>query len=228
MSIEAIPWQDFQKQLRWRQGEHVAAIAPTGAGKTTLMQALLPYRKYSIFLGTKPDDPLYRSIQKKGFRRVESVAEIKPWDDKILLWPKQRKTIADTFTIQKRVFLDVFDMVVNQRAWTLWVDECKYMAEQLGLSRSLTYCLEQLRSINGTTVNGAQRPVWLPKSVLANSSHVFLWKTTDRDDLKRLADIGGLDAKLVGKEAQSLGRHEFIYVHTRGTEVKMIRSQVER
>lgn len=226
MTIESVSWDEFQTRFRWKQGEHVAAIAPTGAGKTTLMRALIPYRKYSIFMGTKPDDPLYRAIQREGFRRVESVAEIKPWDNKILLWPKQRKTIAETFSLQKRVFRDAFDMVVNQRAWTLWVDECKYMSEQLGLTRSLTYCLEQLRSINGTTINGAQRPVWLPKSVLANSSHVFLWKTTDRDDQRRLADIGGLDARVVAAEAHTLGKHEFIYIHTRGTEIKMLRSQV--
>lgn len=226
--IESIGWDEFQRGFKWRQGEHVAAIAPTGAGKTTLMRALLPLRKYSIFFGTKPDDPLYRKIMREGFVRVESVKDIKPWDDKILLWPKQRPTIAETYSVQKRAFSEAFDMVVNQKAWTIWVDECKYMAEQLSLSRSLTYCLEQLRSIKGTTISGAQRPVWLPRSVLANSSHVFLWRTNDRDDARRLADVGGADWRVVASEARLLGKHEFIYIYARGTEVTMKRSQVRR
>lgn len=227
--IDSVSWSQFLTQFRWRQGEHVAAIAPTGAGKTTLMQALLPYRSHSIFFGTKPDDPLYRDLVRKNkFRRVESFADVKPWDKRILLWPKQRDTIRATESNMARQFRFAFDRVVKQGAWSLWFDECKYMAEKLGLQRELTYCLEQLRSVKGTTISGAQRPVWLPRSVLANSSHVFLWSTTDRDDARRLADIGGVDAKRLAERARTLGKHEFIYVYTRGTESRMMRSQVGR
>jgi hypothetical protein len=225
--VESVPWDEFKSQFVWNQGEHIAAIAPTGAGKTTLMRALMPYRKYSIFFGTKPDDPLYRDlIRKNGFRRVESFADVKPWDRKVMLWPKQRDTIRATEANMARQFRAAFDRVVKQKAWTLWLDECKYMSEKLGLQRELTYCLEQLRSVKGTTISGAQRPVWLPRSVLANSSHVFLWRTTDREDARRLSDIGGIDAKQLASEAHTLGKHEFIYVHTRGVESRMIRSQV--
>ena len=41
------------------------AIAPTGAGKTTLFKNLLPYRQYNIFFGTMPDDKLYKSLIKQ-------------------------------------------------------------------------------------------------------------------------------------------------------------------
>ena len=36
--IERVPWNSFLKTFDWKQGEHVAAIAPTGAGKTTLFK----------------------------------------------------------------------------------------------------------------------------------------------------------------------------------------------
>ena len=228
MAIESVQWEDFQRSFKWRQGEHVALVAPTGAGKTTLMEALIPYRSHSIFFGTKPDDPLYRAIQRAGFRRIESISEARPWDKKLLLWPKQRPTIAATYATQHKAFREAFDTIVNQKAWTVWLDECKYMAEQLKLTRQLTYCLEQLRSINGTTISGAQRPVWLPRSVLSNSSHVFLWRTNDREDSRRLADIGGIDAREVAAEAKQLDKHEFIYIYARGVETSMIRSQVRK
>jgi hypothetical protein len=62
--------------------------------------------------------------------------------------------------------------------------------------------------------------------VLANASHVFLWKSTNREDQIKLADIGGIDSKIVRDEARALGRHEFIYIKTRGVNSKMVISQV--
>ena len=224
--IDYTEWQRFKGQFQWRQGEHLAAIAPTGAGKTTLFRELMPYRGYSIFLGTKLDDSLYRDIIKDGFRRVDSIDEIKPWDKQVILWPKPRKTIRETRANQARVFRRALDTIANQGGWTVWVDECKYMAQQLRLGDELTFCLEQLRSINSTVICGAQRPTWLPLSVLSNSTHVFLWKSVNRDDARRLSDVGGVDAKELSEHAKRLGDHEFLYVRTRGTNTKILRSQV--
>lgn len=224
--VERIAWEEFTRRFRWNQGEHVTAIAPTGAGKTTLFLELARLRKYNLFLGTKIDDPMYRKLIRRGFRRVDSIDDVRPWDENVLLWPKQQGTIPETMLHQRERFREAFNTIVKQGAWTLWVDESKYMAEHLGLKRELTYALEQLRSIKATIISGAQRPVFLPLSTLSNSSHVFLWKTPLDTDAKRLADIGGVDAKEVAAAAQSLGAHEFLYIHTRGTESDMVRSQV--
>lgn len=226
-SIPAIPWDEFVSRFRWAQGEHLAAVAPTGAGKTTLFSELMPYRRFSLMLGTKPDDKLYREIiAKRGFRRIESVSQIRSYDEKLLLWPKQRPTIRESVVAQQNAFREAFDMVVAQQAWTLWVDEAKYIAEYLRLRTELTYCLEQLRSINATVISGAQRPAWLPPSVLANSTHLFLWKSTRREDAQKLADVGGIDAKLIAEAAKSLDEHEFIYIKSRGTTSQVVRSEV--
>lgn len=216
------------KEFRWRQGEHLAAIAPTGAGKTTLFSELMPYRKYNIMFGTKPADSTYDKILKQGYVRIESVSEIRSYHKNYLLWPRQRKTIPETLIAQREAFQDAFNFIVAQRAWTVWVDESKYIAEMLKLKTELTFCLEQLRSIDATVICGAQRPAFLPLSVLSNSSHIFMWKTTLDTDAKRLGDIGGVDAREVMNIAKTLDRHEFLYIRTRGTDAKIIRSQVER
>lgn len=224
-----VPWDEFKESFRWKQGEHVMAVAPTGAGKTTLLSELIPMRKYSIFLGTKKDDKLYREIVRKhGFVRVESMDEIKPWENRIMLWPHHLKTIPQTYAVQRNAFKHALDITAEQGGWTLWADELKYMSEHLRMSHEWTYALEQFRSIGGTIIGGAQRPAWLPLSALSNASHVFLWKTNFSDDAKRLADIGGIDAKAVTAEMHTLGRHEFIYIQTRGTEARIVRTQVER
>ena len=222
------PWEQLKQNLHWKQGEHLAAIAPTGAGKTTLFSELMPMRKYNVMFGTKPADDTYDRILKNGFERIESMDEVKPYHKNYLLWPSQRKTIQQTLVAQRSAFLDAMDIIVSQRAWTVWVDESKYIAEMLKLRTELTYCLEQLRSINATIICGAQRPAFLPLSVLSNSSHIFMWRTTLDTDAKRLSDIGGINAKEVMREAQTLGKHEFLYIYTRGVEADIYRSQVER
>lgn len=226
--VDHIPWDTFKQRFRWTVGEHVTAIAPTGAGKTTLFKALADYRKYSLFFGTKMDDPLYRDLMKKGFRRIDTVSDIKGYDEKLLLWPKPQKTILETRAHQSQVFRDALNAIVKHGGWTVWFDEAKYMVQQLRLGDELTFAYEQLRSINATIISGAQRPAFLPLSALSNASHVFLWKSNLDTDAKRLADIGGIDAKAIAHEARTLGSHEFLYIHTRGTQTELARSQAPR
>jgi len=215
--IVRVPWRDFNKTFDWRQGEHLTAIAPTGAGKTTLFKHLVKKRTYNIFFGTKPDDKLYHQLLADGFVRKESFDEIKPWENNILLWVKQRSTIRETIDAQREAFRQALNSIVIQKGWTVWIDEAKYLSQMLGLKEELTYCVEQLRSIDSTVICGAQRPAFLPPSVLAGSTHVFLWKTTNKLDAEKLSDIGGIDASIVRNEAKSLGKHEFIYIKSRGT-----------
>jgi hypothetical protein len=228
LEIPALSWDAFVRRFRWKQGEHLAAVAPTGAGKTTLLLELIPYRGHSIFFGTKPDDPLYHKlVSKHGFRRVESVEEIRAYETKILLWPKPVPgNIKATMVKQQHAFSAAINLVVSQGGWTVWLDESKYMAENLGLKLLLTYLLEQSRSINVTVICGGQRPAWLPASTLPNSTHFFLWKSNKREDAQRLADIGGIDAKMITEVLKTLDEHEFLYIKARGTSSQVVRSQV--
>jgi hypothetical protein len=224
--IQKVSWEQFQNEIfRWKQAEQVAIIAPTGAGKTTLEKHLIPFRGYNIFFGTKPDDKLYHQILKEGFVRKENFGDIRSWENNVLLWPKQRKTIEETMNTQFNTFKEAMDQIVLEKGWTVWFDEAKYISQMLGLRKSLEYCVEQLRSIHSTTICGAQRPSWIPASVLAGATHIFLWKTTHREDLQKLSDVGGIDATLVRNEAKSLGKHEFIYIESRGTQTKLVISQ---
>jgi hypothetical protein len=226
--IQPTEWSEFLPSFRWEQGEHIALIGPSGVGKTTVLTKLLPYRKANIVFGTKLADPLYlHMIRKQGYTRFESMKDVTRFDNKILLWPRNQKTIRETYNLQQQVFRDAMDIIAKQGRWTVWVDEAKYLSQMLGLSKELTFLMEQMRSSKGTMISGAQRPAWLSPSVLSNSTHAFLWKSTNRDDAIRLADMGGIDAKAVRDEAMTLDHHEFLYIRTRGTDVKILRTQVK-
>lgn len=224
---DLVPWQEFKSQFRWKQGEHLTAVAPTGAGKTTLFSELMPFRGYNIMFGTKPADKSYDRILRNGYKRIESINEIRSYHDNYLLWPRQAKTIRDTMLNQRKVFLEAMDSIVEQQSWTVWIDESKYIAEMLKLKTELTYCLEQLRSINATVICGAQRPAFLPMSALSSATHIFTWKTQLDADKKRLSDIGGINVREVMQAMESLDSHEFLYIKTRGVNAKIVRSQVE-
>jgi hypothetical protein len=225
--IETVSWADFKRTFRWNQGEHVTAIAPTGAGKTTLFSELMPYRGYNIMFGTKPADKSYDRIIRMGYKRIESMSEIRSYHKNYLLWPKYEPTIKATKVKQRTAFLEAMDTIVNERAWTVWVDESKYISEMLQLKGELTFCLEQLRSINATVICGAQRPSFLPMSALSSATHIFCWKTTLDADKKRLADIGGINLREVMDTLETLDDYEFLYIKTRGVNAKVLRTQVE-
>lgn len=228
MPYELTPWADVKNSFRWKQGEHVTAVAPTGAGKTTLFSELMPYRGHNIMLGTKMHDDTYTRILKKGYKRIESVSEIKSYHKNYLLWPRKTTDIDTWKQAQRDAFNEAIEMIVDQGSWTLWADETKYLCQMLGMERALTFCLEQLRSVNATIICGSQRPAFLPLSALANASHVFLWKTPLDTDAKRLSDIGGIDAKEIMQALKELGDFEFLYIKTRGTDAKVVRTKVER
>ena len=225
-TVENVPWTEFRKRFVWKQGEHLTALAPTGAGKTTLFSELEPYRRTGIFFGTKITDTLYQRLMRRGYRRIGSIDELKSSDLKVMLWPKMtEKTIREFRTKQKQVFQDAIDFVAKKGKWTVWFDEAKYMNQMLGLGSDMTFCYEQLRSAKGTIISGSQRPAWLPVSALSNATHVFMWNIPQGDDQKRLADIGGVSARELSELTRTLGEHEFLYIHTRGTRTDMLRSQ---
>ena len=226
--MEFTPWDQVITGLRWNQGEHLTIIAPTGGGKTTLLRQLVNRRKTNIFFGTKVKDVQYnRLINKHKFRRIESIKEIRPWDTNVLLWPRYKGSIPELVLRQRLAFAEALDVIAAQGGWTLWIDEAKYVSEFLKLRNELTFCLEQLRSLKGTVISGAQRPVFLPGSVLSNSTHVFIAKTTNIDDAKRLADLGGIDTKAVKEEALNLDEFEFLYIRTRGVNAQVLKTKVK-
>lgn len=190
-------------------------IAGTGQGKTTLMARMTRYRKHNIVLGTKVKDPTYDDFLRQGYRRVQSVEEIRHWDKKVLLWPAYRSTINDFRARQRAAFRQAFDWVAAEGGWTVWNDELLYMCRQLGLSDECAWFLTQGRSSGLTFINGSQRPAWIPLESYNGSTHAFLANSNEDGDAKRLADLGLVNSKELMTNLRLLHRYEFVYVNTR-------------
>lgn len=224
MPNNSVEWEKFLRHATatWKQGEHVAIVGPTGCGKTTLESRLLPVRQYVVIFVTKIHDKTITN-DFPGYERIEKWPP-KLHQDKVLLWPKPGKTIRETYAIQQAVFKEALDRIFTERNWCVVFDEQHYISQQLKLGIENAMILQQGRSSGLSVVNGTQRPAWVPVVTYSSATHAFIYKTTYRDDLRRLADIGGVDTRALQSEILQLGKHDFVYVNSRVGDV--MRSQV--
>lgn len=216
VAYPVVPWPTLRNSVvkTWQQGEHVMVNGPTGVGKTTLISRILTARKYVVVFVTKIHDDTIT----KDFPDFERIYEWPPkvQQNKVLLWPKPGKTIAETSAIQRRVFRKAMDKIMIERNWCLVFDEQHYVCKELGLEKSNTMFQHQGRSSGISCVNGAQRPAWIPLITLSGSTHIFLWKNTFESDMKRLSDIGGINRRELEYNMLKLqDKHQFIYVNPR-------------
>lgn len=221
-----VDWDDLHSHIQhtWRQGEHFAIVGPTGCGKTTFESRILPVRQYVVVLVTKVEDATI-SQDFKGFHRISKWPP-KFHQDKVLLWPKAGKTIRDTLRIQHDTFQHALNKIFLEKNWCVVFDEQHYVCKKLRLEDENAMIQHQGRSSGLSVVNGTQRPAWVPVVTYSSASHAAIWNTNYRDDLRRLADLGGINARDLADNIQRLGRHEFVYINTRTGDA--MKSQVRR
>lgn len=204
----------------WKQGEHMLIAGPTSAGKTTLASKLLPIRSHAVMLVTKTDDPVFAE-EFKDWTRYHSWPKNGPpsWEKRILLWPKPGKSLMETKAVQREVMGNALDAIGTQGKRTVCVDECIYMADPkfLGLGNEIGMLHYFGRSAGITMLTLAQRPAWVPRIIMSSVTHAYVARTRDKDDAKRLADFGGVDAKEISANTAALAdRHDYVYINPQG------------
>lgn len=216
MQYERVPWAEFRRRFRWEQGQHVLIVAPTGYGKTTLLANLLDIRSHVCVLVSKTKDETF-SKEFPGYRRIRQWhSDYMP--NRVLLWPKEGKTIKETKAIQSKVFRDALDRIFRERGWCVVFDEQYWACQMLGLSEENAAFQHVGRSSGLSTVNLTQRPAWVPVVSYSAADHAFFARTSFRGDLRRLSDLGGVDAKELANLLLTLPKYDFVYINTRNPE----------
>lgn len=220
--VPSVGWEQFTGQVfRWNQGEHLSAIGPTGTGKTTALLELLSIRGeqspswHTAVLVTKPSDgTIDRLIRSGGWDRVNSWPP--RWGQRqVILWPPWR-SIRDNAR-QAAVFTDAFEAMFSAGSWCLFADELSYLVRELHLESWLRSFWQQGRSLNLTLAGATQRPAWVPLDVYSAPTHLFLWRTNDHNDLRRIAGVGGLSSDTIRAHVATLDaqRNEVLYLNSR-------------
>lgn len=213
-SVAELDWSAFLARFNWRQGEHVSLIGPTGTGKTTLAVQLLPFRQYVAAIGTKPNDSTLDQLRRDGYREVtELPSEGKP--PRVIVWPRSRTLDRDAKKRQAAAVRSTLEQAYSAGSWTVFVDELSYVSRSLGLAPELTDLWQQGRAVGVSLIGCTQRPRWVPLDAYSGASHLFLWRTNDRQDIARLAGLNGADSRAVQSIVPQLARFEVLYVDTR-------------
>jgi hypothetical protein len=230
--IPFVEWEAFLERFmsEWApntggQAEHVSMVGPTKQGKTTLALALLKERvrmrdSAVVVLGTKPKDP---TLTRLGWPVVRT------WPpgygkEQVIFWP--RFGDVRTAAMRQRIaFEPMLAEVFAEGRRTVYIDEAAYFS-QLRLDPMLMQYWQQGRSVDLLVMAGTQRPSRVPRAMWSECSWFFAFRTPDEDELKRVGEIGGTDARLIRETVRSLPPHEFLCVRTRTGD--MMRSKVRR
>lgn len=213
-----IPHVSFQEWrtyfgTRWEQGEHVTILGHTGSGKTTIAYEILPIRDYVIVLATKPKDPLLSKSKGLGYH----VSRQWPIDGSIfkhnVLWPKIER-MADIY-VQHDVIGRCLNDVYTAGGWCIYLDEVRYVCDKLRLRGMMEILWLQGRSQGVSIVATSQRPAWIPLEAYQSADHLFMFRESDMNNLKRLKEIGGVDRDALAYALQRIPKHDCIYVNTR-------------
>lgn len=211
-----VPWDKFLADvLDWKPGEHVGLIGPTGLGKTTLLMALLPLRKYVTVFATKPyDETMDKLISSDGYKRMSHWQALDPKNyPKRVLWPDATK--LDSMDTQERVFRDALRKIYREGSWTVALDELRYLTDDLNLRNEVNLYYLQARSLKISLMGATQRPAWVPREMYTQSTHLFFWRTNDVQDLNSLAGVGWIDSNLIREIVGNLEMFQVLYVNTR-------------
>jgi hypothetical protein len=230
ISPDRLSWSSFLSGFQWRQGEHVSLIGPTGTGKSTLAFGLVNWRAglspdwHATVLATKARDDVMSTLARQRAWTHTNRWPV-PWDVRLAIFQPRWRDRADDRQQRAELSAALTDMF-RRGSFAVVVDELSYCCRRLRLDPAFSDFWEQGRSLGNSLVGLTQRPAWVPLLLYSAPEHLFFWRTTDRQDLARIAGIGGLDANVIRSTVASLDRHEVLYVNSR--EGRLIRTKAPR
>lgn len=215
------------RRFDYRAGEHVAFIAPTQSGKTTLGFQLLDQvaspQMQAVVLVEKPRD---RTVDK--FRKQIPLRLTRSWPPTVsrwvggrprgyVLWPRTtfdpNRDYSAKYTQFRRAILESYK---TKRSRIVFADEFYKLSELYGLSRE---CIEILASGSSMGCGGwfaTQKPSHVPTWLYGNADHLFLAYDPDERNRKRFGEIGGVNPQTVSDAVYNLGQYQWLYIRRRG------------
>jgi hypothetical protein len=208
-------WDRFRPWFgdHWEQGDHVVLVGRTKSGKTTLARDILDIRSFVVVMATKPQDAaLYAPLKDKGYVVKSSFDAADFSDPRVVFRPTLDDPTARGMAKQAEAFSDALIGIFAAGGWTIYMDEVRYLSQNLSLRNELDALWLQGRSLDVTIVAATQRPVSVPLNAFEQATHFFLWRTTDRQDRLRASEYVGVNAPAAFETLPKLPQHETLYV----------------
>lgn len=211
INVPRVTWDEFLSSFVWKQGEHVTLLGPTGQGKTTLANEILPKREYVIVFGCKAKDKtLDKLIKEEGYIKSTEYPP-PPWAKRVVLWPSTKT--AHYRLEQQRVFHEALSDIYTAGGWCVYLDELRYICDTLKLATYVENLWQQGRSLGISVVGGNQRPRFVPLNAYDQATHLFVWNFNDRENAKRLSEIVGINEKEIAAVVRGLPKYDVLYIN---------------
>lgn len=225
--IVTLERDEWLRRLRFKRGEHVTIVGPTGCGKSFVAWQILQKVTSPAFQGVvlvkKPRDELItRDAKSARYRVVRSwppapslwLARKPPG---YVVWPRTNFTDVEADRLAKhilfkRVLLDVY----RKGRRIAYVDDAFGFAALLDLKEEMIELWTELRSMDGSLMTAFQRPSMVPLWAYSSAEHLLLFNDPDKRSRDRFAEIGGVDPDLIKATVQSLPQYHFVYIKRTG------------
>jgi hypothetical protein len=214
--VTGMPWDQFLARMRkrWKPGQHIAMIGPTGEGKTTLAAGLLDLRKYVIALDPKGED---ETLSRSGFERVTRLPSEISWEERVFRspaarqWSEIHQRIAEGKPARliiggaartdeqdarnQDLMRRAFSYAREAGGWTVYVDEFELISSmrQFNLGRPVERMLISARSAGTSVITSFQAAAWVSKHATRQARFTIIWPTGDRDMIQSVAQSMGRD-----------------------------------
>jgi DNA helicase HerA-like ATPase len=214
-AVPFTPWRTFVAEHDFTPGEHVTGIARTGGGKTTLFaRGLLALYPFVIYLGTKEHDPSsYRYLQGQGYRMTSSARLDARRYPRVIFRPGPFGIAKADKEAQRERFAAVLAVAYQQERWAIYCDEIAYL-DEIGLATELESIWRTGRGREITMIAASQNPVSIPRVAFDQVTHLFFWRTADRERVVRMGEMAGENRAAVQAILPKLPRYEALYVNT--------------
>lgn len=162
------------------------------------------------------DDTVAGYANLHGAKIVRRWPPLRPWMGEpppyYVFWPEHKFDASDNAT-HGRLTRDLIWSAYKKGGHTLFVDEILTVARQFKMQTDLELMWSKSRSMGTGILAATQRPKNVPLMMYSAASHVFLWKTPDSYDTKRLGEIGGFDPRETVAALATLGKHDVLYLN---------------
>lgn len=215
-----LPWEQLNSEIAsdlkgvGRNRPHVALLAPTGGGKTTLaLKGILPHYQDALILDTTgdPNAPMH------GYGEP-----LKKWGK---IEGHRRLVVSSLSREAKGKIHAALTKAFNQGDIAIYVDEVRQMSDKryFAMQSTLEYLWLFGRKRGVSVVGSTQAPRFVPSAFYDQSRMHFIFRIRDRRAQKRLGEISG-DIDTLESVTPYLNEFEFAYVNPKGDVVRSMYS----
>lgn len=221
-SVKLIDRKHFiERHWRYRAGEHVSFIGPTGSGKTYLMLPLLAKSVSEELPGfltvMKPRDKTVGDFLKahEGWKRILTYPPPPSIGKKpvgYVVWPHHTNNPVADEERHKQIFSDLHRDRYVKGDCIICDDEAVSLVREMKLGPDLIRIWTKGRSIGAGEWAATQRPAMVPLEMYDMAEHLFLAYDPDKRNRDRFAEIGGVDPEVIAAVVEVLPKFHWLYI----------------